>query len=148
MEAFGRQLALAREMEKPVVIHCREAEDDCLTLLEARGFAGYPLLWHCFGGTPEMAKRIVHNGWLVSIPGPVTYKANQHVREALACIPVERLLFETDAPYLAPEPWRGTRNESAYTVFSVRLMAEVLGYEPEKLWLTCGENARRFFGLT
>lgn len=147
MEAFGRQLDIAREMGKPVVIHCREAEDDCLTMLEARGFANYPLLWHCFGGVPEMAKRIIHNGWHISIPGPVTYKANQHVREALACIPPERLLFETDAPYLSPEPWRGTRNEPAYTVFSVRLMAEVLGYKPEELWLLCGNNARRFFGL-
>lgn len=148
LEAFGRQLDLARELAKPVVIHCREAEDDCLTLLEARGFAGYPLLWHCFGGAPDMARRLVRNGWHISVPGPVTYKANQPLRDALPCIPADRLLFETDCPYLSPEPWRGTRNEPAYTVFSVRMMAEVLGRAPEELWQRCGENARRFFGLS
>lgn len=147
LDVLGQQLDLARELQKPVVIHCREAEADCLTLLESRGFANYPLLWHCFGGAPEMAKRLIHNGWHISIPGPVTYKANSALREALAVIPEDRLLFETDCPYLSPEPWRGTRNEPAYTVFTVRRMAEELGRSPEKLWQTCGDNARRFFGL-
>ncbi len=147
IDTLGQQLALAKNLGKPVVIHCREAEEDCLTILETRGFRDYPLLWHCFGGNAEMAKRIVHNGWYVSIPGPVTYKANQSLREALPHIPEDRLLFETDAPYLSPEPWRGTRNEPAYTVFTVRRMAEVLGKQPEDLWHTCGQNAKRFFGL-
>lgn len=147
LDVFGQQIALAQKLDKPVVIHCREAEDDCLTLLEARGFRDYPLLWHCFGGTADMAKRIVRNGWHISIPGPITYKANQSLREAIASIPRDRLLFETDAPYLSPEPWRGTRNEPAYTVFTVRLMAEILGEKVDDLWRRCGDNARRFFGL-
>ena len=146
-QAFGDQLELARELGVPVVIHCREAEDDCLTLLEARGFAGYPLLWHCFGGGPELARRIVGNGWHVSIPGPVSYPANTALREAVAVIPEQRLLLETDAPYLSPVPWRGKRNEPAHTVFTARWMAEARHMSPEELWLLCGRNARRFFGL-
>ncbi|MBQ4566748.1 MAG: TatD family hydrolase [Desulfovibrio sp.] len=146
-QAFGEQLELARDLALPVVIHCREAEDDCLTLLEARGFAGYPLLWHCFGGGPELARRIVGNGWHISIPGPVSYPANTALREAVAAIPAERLLLETDAPYLSPVPWRGKRNEPAYTVFTARWMAEARQMPAEDLWLLCGTNARRFFAL-
>ncbi|HZF60288.1 MAG TPA: TatD family hydrolase [Desulfovibrio sp.] len=146
-QALRDQLALARAVERPVVIHCREAEDETLMTLEAEGFAGYPLLWHCFGQGPETARRILRNGWHISIPGPVTYKANEALREAVALIPADRLLLETDAPYLAPLPWRGKRNEPSYTVFTVRAMAEARGENPEELWRTCGDNARRFFGL-
>ena len=145
---FARQLDMARELERPVVIHCRDAEAECLTVLEARGFAGRPLLWHCFGGDAAMARRLAKNGWHVSVPGTVTYPANSALREALAVIPEDRLLVETDCPYLSPMPWRGTRNEPAYTVFTVRRMAEALGTPPETLWRRCGDNARRFFGLT
>ena len=147
-QALRDQLALARAAERPVVIHCRDAEEETLMTLEAEGFAGYPLLWHCFGQGPETARRILSNGWHISIPGPVTYKANEALREAVALIPADRLLLETDAPYLAPLPWRGKRNEPSYTVFTVRAMAEARGENPEDLWRTCGDNARRFFGLS
>lgn len=146
-QALRAQLALARAVERPVVIHCRDAEQETLMTLEAEGFAGYPLLWHCFGQGPETARRILRNGWHISIPGPVTYKANESVREALAIIPADRLLLETDAPYLAPQPWRGKRNEPAFTVFTARAMAATRGETPEDLWRMCGDNARRFFGL-
>lgn len=148
MQAFARQLEIAKKLEKPVVIHCREAEDDCLTLLEAGGFAGYPLLWHCFGGDERQARRIIKNGWHISIPGPVTYPANTVLAKAVTIIPDDRLLLETDSPYLAPVPWRGTRNEPAYTVFTGRKVAELRGENADNLWQTCGENARRFFALT
>ena len=141
------QLQLARELEKPVVIHCRNAEAETLMTLEARGFVGYPLLWHCFGGDADMARRIIRNGWHISIPGPVSYPANKAVREALAVIPDDRLLLETDSPYLSPVPLRGNRNEPAFTVFTVRHMAAARGMEPEELWQLCGDNARRFFGV-
>ena len=146
-EAFAAQLDLARELSLPVVIHCRDAEKECLMMLESRHFQEYPLLWHCFGGGPDLARRILRNGWHISIPGPVSYPANSALREAVALIPDDRLLLETDAPYLSPVPWRGTRNESAYTVFTVRHMAEARNADPERLWLTCGDNARRFFGI-
>ena len=146
-KAFAEQLDLARELDVPLVIHCRDAEDDCLMTLEARGFAGYPLLWHCFGGGPALARRILNNGWHISVPGPVTYPANAALREAVALIPADRLLLETDSPYLAPVPWRGRRNEPALTVFTAQTVAEARGVSPEDLWLACGKNARRFFGL-
>lgn len=146
-QAFLQQLDLARELAKPVVIHCRNAEEETLALLEGRGFADYPLLWHCFGGAPALAQRIVRNGWHISIPGPVSYPANAALREAVAVIPDDRLLLETDSPYLSPVPWRGKRNEPAFTVFTVRQMAEARGVSPEELWQLCGDNARRFFGL-
>lgn len=146
-EAFAAQLDLARELSLPVVIHCRDAEKECLMMLESRHFQEYPLLWHCFGGGPDLARRILRNGWHISIPGPVSYPANSALREAVALIPDDRLLLETDAPYLSPVPWRGTRNESAYTVFTVRHMAEARNADPERLWLTCSDNARRFFGI-
>lgn len=146
-QALADQLDLARATGLPVAIHCREAEPECFAFLEARGIAGYPLLWHCFGGDADMARRIMKNGWHISVPGPVTYKANAALREALSVIPADRLLMETDAPYLSPEPWRGTRNEPALTVFTIRAMAEARGVSAEELWQTCGDNARRFFGL-
>lgn len=148
LQAFSRQLKLAKKLGKPVVIHCREAEYDCLTMLEAGGFSGYPLLWHCFGGDKKLARRIASHGWLISIPGPITYPANNDLREAVAAIPAEQLLLETDCPYLAPVPWRGTRNEPAYTVFTGRAVAEARNENPDELWEKCGANARKFFGLS
>ncbi|MBQ9406818.1 MAG: TatD family hydrolase [Desulfovibrio sp.] len=146
-QALRDQLALARELGRPVVIHCREAEEETLMILESAGFAGFPLLWHCFGQGKDMARRIVRNGWHISVPGPVTYKSNAQLREAVALIPPDRLLLETDAPYLAPLPWRGKRNEPAFTVFTARALAEARGEDVATLWLRCGANARRFFGL-
>lgn len=146
-EAFAKQMELAKKIAKPVVIHCREADAECLAFLEAGGFAGYPLLWHCFGGDAALAKRIIRNGWHISIPGPVTYPANAALREAVKIIPEDRLLLETDSPYLAPVPWRGTRNEPSYTVFTARAVAEARGEVVESLWERCGENARMFFSL-
>ncbi|MDR1777266.1 MAG: TatD family hydrolase [Desulfovibrio sp.] len=147
MLAFTAQLALARKLDRPVALHCREAEEQTLAILETLGFKDYPLLWHCFGGGLKLARRILTNGWHISVPGPVTYKGNAALREAVAAIPAERLLLETDCPYLAPEPWRGTRNEPANTVFTAHAAAAARGQSPEEVWQTCGDNARRFFGL-
>lgn len=148
MQAFARQMELAKKLAKPVVIHCREANDECLTLLEGGGFADYPVLWHCFGGDSSLAKRIIRNGWHISIPGSVTYPANEATREALKVIPADRLLLETDSPYLSPVPWRGTRDEPAYLPFTARAAAAARNENPEELWQTCGANARRFFDLS
>lgn len=148
MQAFARQIELAKKLAKPVVIHSREADSETLTLLEAGGFAGYPLLWHCFGGDSSLARRIIHNGWHISIPGPVTYPSNRDLREAVAKIPADRLMLETDCPYLSPVPWRGTRNQPANLVFTCRAVAECRSEAAEDIWQICGENARRFFGIS
>ncbi len=147
MQVFVEQLHLAKELEKPVIIHSRDATDATLALLEKEGFKDYPLLWHCFGGSAKEAKRIVYNGWHVSIPGPVSYPKNTELREAVAIIPADKILMETDCPYLSPQQWRGKRNEPAYTVYTIAAMAEARGMQADALWQLCGENARRFFGL-
>ncbi|BAV91612.1 TatD family hydrolase [Candidatus Desulfovibrio trichonymphae] len=147
IKAFVSQLAMARELGMPVALHCREAEDETLCILESRGFQGYPLLWHCFTGGPALADHILGNGWHISLPGPVTYTANEELRKAVARIPADRLLLETDCPYLPPLPWRGSRNEPAFTVFTAHALALARDASPEEVWRTCGDNARRFFGL-
>lgn len=144
---FCMQLSMARELERPVVIHSRDSNDDVIRILEERGFKGYPLLWHCFGADMGLAERIIANGWHISIPGPVSYPKNVELREALSVIPEDRLLLETDCPYLSPQPYRGKRNEPAYIVFTAQTVAQELGLPVEELWTRCGENAARFFGL-
>lgn len=145
--AFVDQLHLAKDHGLPVVIHCRDAYPKTITILREQGFANHPLLWHCFGGNRDEAQYIVDQGWHISIPGPVTFPANNELRAALSVIPPDRLLTETDCPYLAPTPYRGKRNEPAYTAFTAVAMAEALGEDPARLWTRCGDNARRFFGV-
>lgn len=144
---FRRQLRLARELGKPVVIHSRDAWDETLAVLDDEDMAGRPLLWHCFGGDAERARQIISRGWHIAIGGAATFNANAHVREALREIPLDRLMFETDCPYLAPVPWRGKTNEPALTVFTAARMAEELGMDAAELWTIAGRNTRRFFGM-
>lgn len=144
---FRRQLSLARELDQRVVIHCRDAEDDCLATLDSMGFGGRPLLWHCFGLGPDWARLIVERGWHISVPGTVTYARSAELREAVKIIPSDRLLLETDCPYLSPEPWRGKRNEPALLGFTAREIALLRGEDVRELWQRCGDNAREFFGL-
>ncbi|MBG0791885.1 MAG: TatD family hydrolase [Desulfovibrionaceae bacterium] len=147
-DAFVRQLLLARELDLPVVIHSRDANGDTLAVLLEQGFKDYPLLWHCFGAGMEFAEAVIQNGWHISIPGPVTFrKNNDDVQASVARIPFERLLIETDSPYLAPEPWRGKRNHPALAAFTARRIAEIKGRPLEDVWRITGDNARRFFGL-
>jgi len=146
-KAFRALLRLAREMERPVVIHSRDAAAATLAVLEEEQCKGYPLLWHCFDGDMALAEHILRQGWHLSIPGPVSYPANRALREAARNVPLERLLLETDAPYLAPLEWRGRRNEPAFTVFTAACIARERGMDTAELWASCGENARRFFSL-
>lgn len=146
--AFRLHLALAVEAARPVVIHSRDAASATLRILEDEGFAGRPLLWHCFSGdaVPEL-DRILANGWHVSIPGPVSYPANADLREAAARVPADRLLLETDSPYLAPVPWRGKPNEPALVAFTAQTVATARDMDLAELWTLCGANAVRFFGI-
>lgn len=145
--AFIRQLELARELEKPVVIHSRDSNPEAIAILEKHGFRDFPVLWHCFGADVETAERLLANGWHISIPGPITYRKTEETQAAVARIPLDRLLLETDCPYLAPEPWRGKRNHPALIAFTARRVAEIKGIAVEDLWRIAGENARRFFGI-
>jgi TatD DNase family protein len=145
--AFRAQLALARELDKPVVIHSRDADEDSMAILAEEGFDERPLLWHCFGRDAEFAAGLLRRGWHVSIPGTVTYRKAEGLRRAVAEIPLERMLVETDCPFLAPEPYRGKTNEPALAAFTAARIAEIKGLSVEEVWERTGDNARRFFGL-
>ncbi len=144
---FRRQLRLAKDMDKPVIIHARDAWDRMFEILDEEGMPNRPLLWHCFGGDVRRAAQIVARGWHIALGGAATYKANGFIREAAHVIPLDRLMFETDCPYLAPMPWRGHLNEPAFTVFTAACIAEELGMSAAELWTMTGENTRRFFGM-
>ena len=144
---FRAQLGLARELDLPVVIHCRDAVNDTLAILLDEGFSGKALLWHCFGQDAAVAETILGHGWHISVPGPITFPANTALQDAVKIIPDNRLLLETDCPYLAPEPWRGRRNEPAFTAFTAQAVAKLRGQDPAQLWTLCGNNTRRFFGV-
>lgn len=141
------QLALARELGVPAVIHSRDAAADTLAVLDDMGFRDRPLVWHCFGGGADLAAAIFSRGWTLSIPGPVTYARNTDLAAAVAAMDLSRVLLETDSPYLAPEPWRGKRNEPAFLAFTCLRVAELMGRDPAEVWRATGDNARRVFGL-
>jgi TatD DNase family protein len=118
-----------------------------MAILKAEGAAGRPLVWHCFGGDRALAERILELGWHISCPGPVTFPANSALREAVKIIPAERLMIETDCPYLAPMPYRGKRNEPAYLALTLQVRAEERGVAAAELWTSCGKTAAEFFRL-
>lgn len=144
---FVKQLHLARELDQPVIIHSRDANDDTIAILEAEGFKDYPVLWHCFGAGLDLATQVLDNGWHISVPGPVTFRKTDDLQAAVARIPFERLLIETDCPYLAPEPWRGKRNHPALIGFTAQRIAQIKGRSVEDIWKITGDNARKFFKL-
>lgn len=145
--AFEAQLAMARDLERPVVIHSRDALEETFEVLDGFGVEPGRLLWHCFGGDADMAARIVERGWMLSVPGAVTWSKMECVREAVARVPLESLVLETDCPFLAPDPWRGKRNEPAFIGFTARGVTQARGVDVEEVWRATADNAVRFFGL-
>ncbi len=146
-QAFRDQLALSKELDTPPVIHCRDAFEDALSILLDMGFSGRPLLWHCFGGDTAMAETILAQGWTISIPGPVSFPKSTGLRAAVAAMDLQRMVLETDCPFLTPAPYRGKRNEPAYLVFTAAAVAALKEMPVEQIWETCGNNARTFFGI-
>ncbi|MFW6005155.1 MAG: TatD family hydrolase [Desulfonatronovibrionaceae bacterium] len=146
-QVFKAQLDLARSMDLPVVIHSRDAFQETMDILRQCGFQDRPVLWHCFGYGIQEARQIMDMGWQISIPGSITYKKNTRLRESLAAIDLDRMLLETDCPFLAPDPYRGRPNHPALLAFTNQTAAEVLDMDPARLWVKTGQNCRRFFGL-
>ena len=147
-ETFIRQLELAREARKPIVIHTREAWPATLGILrEHWSGAGLAGIMHCFSEGPEEAMQVLAMGFYVSFSGVVTYPKALRVQQAARRAPLERLLVETDAPYLAPEPHRSRRNEPAFVVETARRLAELRGESFERLAGATTENFRRLFAL-
>ena len=144
-EVFRAQLALARETGTPVCIHDRDAHGDVFDI--PREFSDVVTVLHSFSGSPEMAKQYVKMGFYLSFSGTVTFKNAAVVPEAAKVVPKDRLLLETDAPYLAPVPYRGKRNRSDYAYATAAKLAELHGVSPEEMVAVTRENARRFFRL-
>jgi TatD DNase family protein len=145
---FARQLRLAREAGLPVIIHSREADGETVDILR-EAYAGAPRggVMHCFGGGPALAEAALDLGFYISFAGNVTFKKAEPLREVARRVPLERLLVETDCPYLAPVPLRGRRNEPAYVVETARFLAELRGVEVEELGRVTSANCARLFGL-
>jgi len=145
MEAFRAQVRLARRLRLPVVVHDREAHDDIEGIL--REESARDVVLHCFSGGPEMAVRCAGAGWMISLAGPVTFRNAGSLLDVARAVPGDRLLVETDAPYLSPVPLRGRRCEPAFVVHTARAVAALRGVEPALLEAAVERNARRVFGV-
>lgn len=143
--SFRFHIALAKELDKTLVIHDRDAHDDVLDVLERDG-APSRVIFHCFSGDASMARHCVERGWYLSFAGPITYKANAGLREALAVVPDDLVLVETDAPYLTPVPHRGKPNASYLMPHTVRFMAQERGVDEVQMCTMLYDNAQRAFG--
>lgn len=143
---FDRQMALAEELSMPVVVHDRDAHGDCMDMV--RKWAGRVTgVFHCFSGSAEMAAELTKLGWYVSFTGVVTFKNARRALEAVAAVPMDRIMIETDAPYMAPVPYRGRRNHSGYVPLVAEKIAEVKGMTLEEVAKITTENGKRFFRI-
>jgi TatD DNase family protein len=144
--AFAAQLTLARELDRPVVVHTRDADDDAEAMISEAGAAGVRGILHCFTGPRRLAEAALGVGWYVSFSGMITFKRWTD-DDLLRLVPETRLLAESDAPYLAPVPHRGKRNEPAWVELTVARLAAVREVDSELLGQQVAENAARCFGL-
>lgn len=142
---FREQLRTAKELKLPVIIHDREAHDDCLRIISEEGPFERGGIMHCFSGNLELARRVIDHNFHISIPGIVTYNKADEMKEVAAQVPIERLLVETDGPFLSPVPYRGKRNEPLYTLYTAAQVAELRGLELADLARLTSENCRSLF---
>ena len=144
-KVFRDQLALAQELDLPVIIHDRDAHADSFAIVKE--FPNVRGVFHCFSGSVEMAHELLKRGWYLGFDGPVTYKnARRAVEAALEC-PLDRMLLETDSPYMAPVPVRGTRNDSRNVRYIAERLAELRGMDADALIALTAENGKRLFGI-
>lgn len=144
LEVFERQLILANKLELPVIVHDRESHEDTMNLLKKHKPKG---VVHCFSGSAEMAKEIVKLGMYIGIGGAVTFKNAKKPVEVVEYLPIDRLLLETDAPYMTPVPYRGQRCDSAHIAYTAEKIAEIKGLDVQELIDICNENAKRLFNI-
>ena len=136
---------LRQQLALPVIIHDREAHADTLSIV--REFPGVTGVFHCFSGSPEMARELLQMGWYLGFDGPVTYKNARRAPEVAAVTPPERMLIETDSPYMTPVPYRGKRNDSGYVYLVAEKLAAWKGLAPEELARITTENGKRLFRI-
>lgn len=146
-QVFADFVRMAERTGKPLMMHIRDAHDDCIAILDQLGVPRGGAMVHCFTAGPKEAEAYAARGLYLSIPGVVTFKNAQPLREAVATIAEDRLLIETDCPYMAPVPMRGKRNEPAYVAYTAQAVAAVRGQDAHALAAATTANARRLFGL-
>ena len=149
LEVFKRQIRTAAELRLPIIIHSRAADEETIAVLEQEcsGLDFRGGIMHCFGGTPQMAATLIDLGFLISFAGNVTFKKAEELRAAAAVVPLDKLLVETDCPYLTPVPLRGKRNEPAFVRHTAEFLASFYGIEVEKFARQTTENFSTFFDL-
>ena len=144
-QAFRMQMQLAREVGLPVVVHEREAHGDAMEILD--DFPDITGVFHCYSGSAEMAKELVRRGWYVGFTGVVTFKNARRAVETVEALRLDRILIETDCPYMAPEPYRGRRNDPSFVPLVAARIAEIKGISSEEAGRITRENAARLFRL-
>lgn len=142
---FRWQIELALELNKPIIVHDREAHGDCMDIV--RDYPALRGVFHCYSGSAEMAKELLKRGWYLGFDGPVTYKNARKTLEVLEICPLDRILIETDSPYMSPVPLRGKRNDSRNLRYVVDKIAELKGVSPEEIERVTMENGRRLFTI-
>jgi TatD DNase family protein len=144
---FTEQMALAKALQKPIIIHDRDAHGDLMDILRKEKLGSAGGVMHCYSGSWEMARECLAMGFYISIAGPVTFSSAAKLKDVAARVPPDRLLIETDAPYLTPVPYRGKRNESAHIIYTAKEVARLRGMEDEDLALMTTENGRKLFRI-
>ena len=144
-QVLRSQLALARELRLPVIFHDRDAHGDSLAIVKE--FPDVTGVFHCFSGSPEMAQELLGMGWYLGFDGPVTYKNARRAPEVATVTPLDRMLIETDSPYMTPVPYRGQRNDSSYVRLVAEKLAEWKDIAPEELEHATLENGKRLFRI-
>ncbi len=147
-DVFRRQIRTARSLDLPIIIHSRDADDETVEILtEECSYNGFRGIMHCFGGTPAMAEALMKIGFMISFAGNVTFKKAENLRDAARVVPLDRLLIETDCPFLTPIPFRGKRNEPSFVAHTATFLAEMYGIETETLAQATTSNFLSFFDL-
>lgn len=146
-EVFKRQIALSKELDLPFVVHTRDALEDTYEIIKEAGVGPRGGIMHSFSGSLEMAERFIELGMMISFSGVVTFKKSTELQECAQLLPLEKILVETDAPYLSPVPKRGRENKTAYTRYVVEKIAELRGLTVEEVARVTTENAKRLFRI-
>ena len=144
---FRRQIELALELDMPIAVHNRDSNADCMEILKKYDIKKIGGVMHCYSGSAEMAQEVIRLGMYISMAGPVTFKNNRRGVETVKEIPLEHILIETDSPYLAPEPVRGTRNDSRNVRYVAEKIAEIKGISVEEVAKVTTENAKKLYRI-
>lgn len=144
---FSRQIELAKSAGLPIIVHDRDAHGDCMDILKASGAREVGGILHCFSGSRETARQVLDLGMYIGIGGTLTFKNARKVREVAEYVPMDRIVLETDCPYLAPEPFRGQRNSSDLICYVAECLAGIKGISPAEVEIITCENAKRCYGI-